>query len=259
MVPRPVRKITGQSGQLVLAAPRSSHSPSVSGIARSREHHVGPELGAFFSASVPSPAVSTLWPQQAEHLGERLGGARLVVDGEDAGAAHGVRAPLLRATAGTLRPDGSRSCALGRGTRRRILRASAASACSTSAPRRLPARATVLHAQHHPSSSFRPAAGPDPSPGRALHRPEHRASTRKASGEGSASRPRWPSADVDRQPSPAPGARCGRAPRPRPSDHGARARAPPAARRRERGSAANSPSIASTRATCSRMAWRFFA
>src|SRR6185436_16295244 len=64
MVARPVRKMTGQSGRSSFSA-RSSHSPSVSGMARSESTTSGRKSAAFFSASVPSPAVSTLWPQSA--------------------------------------------------------------------------------------------------------------------------------------------------------------------------------------------------
>ena len=59
IVARPVRKMTGQSGRSSFSA-RSSQSPSVSGMARSDSTTSGRNSAAFFSASVPSPAVSTL-------------------------------------------------------------------------------------------------------------------------------------------------------------------------------------------------------
>src|SRR5215469_8457898 len=64
MVARPVRKMTGQSGRSSFSA-RRSHRPSVSGMARSESTTSGRNSAAFFRASVPSPAVSTLWPQSA--------------------------------------------------------------------------------------------------------------------------------------------------------------------------------------------------
>ena len=82
--------------QLLLAALRSSHSPSVSGIARSDRTTSGRNSPPCCSASCPSNAVSTLWPQAAEHLRQRLARRALVVHGQNSCAAQGESSRLRR-------------------------------------------------------------------------------------------------------------------------------------------------------------------
>ena len=71
MVPRPVRRTTGQSGSSSFSA-RSSHSPSVSGIARSERTTSGPELRRLAQGLGAVERGLHLVAPERQHLRQRL-------------------------------------------------------------------------------------------------------------------------------------------------------------------------------------------